>query len=158
MFNFLKKIFKKNNKLTLKFLRLSENCILPTKAHESDACYDIYSPVDIDLKSNDITKFNLDFSVSCPKGYKLCIYSRSGLASKGILLSNSVGIVDPDYRGCVGVALVNNNNSIYHISKGDRILQMALEKIYSFDIDEVTNKSMLGETERGAGGFGSSGK
>jgi dUTP pyrophosphatase len=141
--------------LELKFKKLSENAKIPTKAHETDACYDVYSPVDVMLRPKEVTKFPLDFAVQCPDGYKLCFYSRSGVASRGILLSNSVGIIDQDYRGCCAAALYNSSNDEYYIRKGDRILQCALEKVIPFNIVEVEE---LSETERGAGGFGSSGK
>ena len=141
--------------LTLKFKKLSENATIPTKAHLEDACYDVYCPMDTVLPPNSITKIKLDFSVECPDGYKLCFYSRSGLASKGILLSNSVGIVDQNYRGCCMVALYNTTDKDYKIQKGDRIIQCALEKVIPFEIIEV---DQLSDTDRGAGGFGSSGK
>lgn len=141
--------------LTLKFKKLSENVILPTKAHESDACFDVYSPIDIILPAKRITKFNLNFAVACPHGYKLCFYSRSGLASRGILLTNSVGIIDADYRGCCGVAFYNAGQYDYEIKEGDRILQFALEKVLDFNLVLVDE---LNETERGSGGFGSTGK
>ena len=141
--------------LKLKFKKLSENAKIPTKAHPDDACYDVYSPVDIVLDPRTITKFNLDFAVACPRHTKLCFYSRSGLASKGIFLSNSVGIVDENYRGCCAVALYNATNREYQISKGDRILQCALEFVQPFVIEEADE---LDETDRGTGGFGSSGK
>lgn len=139
----------------LKFKKLSDNARIPTKAHDTDACYDVYSPVDIVLPPKVVTKFDLDFAVACPDGFKLCFYSRSGLASKGIILTNSVGIVDQDYRGCCATALYNSRNKEYKISKGDRILQCALERVIPFEIIEVDE---LDETERGTGGFGSSGK
>ena len=143
------------NNLVLKFKKLSENARIPTKAHSTDACFDIYSPIDIILPPRVVTKFDLDFAVAVPPNFKLCFYSRSGLASKGILLTNSVGIVDQDYRGCCAVAFYNSRNKEYQISKGDRILQCALEFVYPFQIEEVEE---LDETERGTGGFGSSGK
>lgn len=139
----------------LKFKRLSKNTKLPTKAHATDACFDVYSPTDIILPAKKITKFSLDFAVECPDGFKLCFYSRSGLASKGIILTNSVGIVDQDYRGCCAVAFYNASDNDYQILKNDRILQFALEKVYPTTIVEIDE---LTETERGSGGFGSSGR
>ncbi len=141
--------------LTLKFLKLTEDTKVPTKAHPEDACYDVYCPMDVVLPPKSITKVKLDFAVECPDGYKLCFYSRSGLASKGILLSNSVGIVDQNYRGCCMAALYNSTDCDFEIQKGDRIIQCALEKVIPFDIEVVDT---LSETDRGAGGFGSSGK
>ena len=142
-------------KLVLKFKKLSEDAKIPTRAHPTDACYDVYSPVDVELTPKQMTKFDLGFAVEVPSGYKLCFYSRSGMGSKGILLGNSVGIIDQDYRGCCGVAFYNASNLPYQITKGDRVLQCALEKVISFDIQEADT---LSETVRGSGGFGSSGK
>ena len=141
--------------LELKFKKLSEYAKIPTKAHSTDACYDVYSPVDIILPPKSITRINLDFAVECPDGYKLCFYSRSGLASKGVLLTNSVGIIDQDDRGCCAAVFYNCENYEYHVGQGDRILQCALEKVIPFDIVEIEE---LSKTERGSGGFGSSGK
>ena len=141
--------------LKLKFKKLGEDTKVPTKAHDDDACFDVYCPKSTTLKPNSITKVSLDFSVECPDGYKLCFYSRSGLASKGILLSNSVGVIDQNYRGCCMVALYNINNYPFEISAGDRIVQCALEKVIPFEIEETQE---LSETDRGSGGFGSTGK
>lgn len=141
--------------LTLQFKKLHDHIKTPTRAHDTDACMDIYSPIDITLKKNSITKVHLGFSVACPTGYKFCLYSRSGLASKGILLSNSVGIVDEEYRGEVIAALYNINNEDYHVKSGDRILQCALEAVVPVQIIEVDE---LNQTSRGDGGFGSTGK
>lgn len=138
----------------LKFKKLTENAILPNKAFPSDACYDVSAPNRVVLKSGEITKVSLDFAVSCPDGYKLCLYSRSGLASKGILLTNSIGIVDPNYRGSLAAAFYNTSDTDFIVESGDRILQMAIEKIWEFKIEEVNE---LDETDRGSGGFGSSG-
>lgn len=141
--------------LQLRFKKLSDDAKVPTKAHVTDACYDIYAPRDILLPVNELTKVELDFAVACPYGYKLCLYSRSGMASRGIILSNSVGIIDQDYRGCCAAVFINLSGIPYQIHKGDRILQCSLEVVNSFEILEVYELSL---TERGSGGFGSSGK
>jgi len=141
--------------LVLKIKKINPKIVTPTRAHDTDACYDIYCPFKTTMKPRALTKINLGFHVETPPGYKLCIYSRSGLASKGILLTNSVGIIDPDYRGEVMAVFFNENVVPYEVNVGDRILQMALEKIWPFELEEVTK---LSDTVRGAGGFGSTGR
>lgn len=143
--------------LVLKFAKLSEETLLPYRASEQAACYDAYCPIDIVLEPGKVTHIPLNFAVQCPEGYKLCVYNRSGQGKKGILLANSVGIVDEDYRGNVGVLLLNTTDENYHISKGDRICQLALEKVNHFTFEEVPYNE-LQVTVRGTGGFGHSGK
>ena len=95
-------------------------------------------------------------SIALPEGYEAQIRHRSGLAYKnGITLLNAPGTIDADYRGDVGVILVNHSNADFPIVNGDRIAQMVIakyERVYFDLVDE------LDETERGKGGFGSTGK
>ncbi len=93
--------------------------------------------------------------VSIPQGYELQVRARSGLSLKhGITLANGVGTIDSDYRGEIGVILVNLSNEPYIIHDGDRIAQMILSKIEQAEIQPVVE---LDSTERGEGGFGHSG-
>lgn len=95
-------------------------------------------------------------AVAVPTGYMGCIYARSGLASKhGLAPANCVGIVDSDYRGEVKVALHNYSNEPYIVDVGDRIAQLVIQPISLCTPVEVEE---LDETDRGVGGFGSSGK
>lgn len=143
--------------LKLKFSKLEDNATLPTKGSVDAACYDAYSPISIDLLPGKMTKVPLNFAVECPKGYKLCIYSRSGMGSKGIMLGNSIGIIDADYRGNITCAFYNSSDKKYHINIGDRICQLALEKVNIFEFEEVAYEKLV-KTERGTGGFGHTGK
>ncbi len=90
-----------------------------------------------------------------PKGYEIQIRARSGLALKyGISLVNGIGTIDSDYRGEIGVILINLGKEDFVINNGDRIAQMVVAKYEYAEIEEVKE---LTETERGPGGFGSSG-
>lgn len=90
-----------------------------------------------------------------PKGYEIQIRARSGLALKhGISLVNGIGTIDSDYRGEIGVILINLGKEDFIINNGDRIAQMVVAKYEYAEIEEVKE---LTETERGPGGFGSSG-
>ena len=91
-----------------------------------------------------------------PEGYVGFIFARSGMSLKdGVCLANGVGVVDSDYRGEICVALINNSNVAYEVFPGDRIAQMIVMPIPKTEIEEV---SELSDTERGAGGFGSTGQ
>ena len=91
-----------------------------------------------------------------PKGYEVQIRPRSGLAFKfGVTVLNSPGTIDADYRGEIGVILINHGEVPFIVNHGDRIAQMVLAKCEQAEWDEVDN---LSETDRGEGGFGSTGK
>jgi len=91
-----------------------------------------------------------------PVGYEAQVRSRSGLAAKhGISVLNSPGTIDADYRGEIGVILVNLSNDIFTINNGDRVAQMVIAKHERAEWNEVIN---LSETSRGEGGFGSTGR
>ncbi|MCC5971906.1 MAG: dUTP diphosphatase [Pararhodobacter sp.] len=94
--------------------------------------------------------------VEIPLGYEMQIRPRSGLAVKhGITLPNTPGTIDSDYRGPLGVALINLGEGDYTIAHGDRIAQMIIAPVVQVGFAEVAE---LGETARGAGGFGSTGR
>lgn len=95
------------------------------------------------------------FSMELPAGYKAEISARSSWASKGLLVANAPGQVDTDYRGRVRVAVLNAGKEIIVINHGDRIAQMSIAPVYLFDWILAPD---LGDTQRGAGGFGSTGR
>lgn len=90
-----------------------------------------------------------------PNGYEVQVRARSGMSIKhGITLINGIGTIDSDYRGEIGVLLVNISNEEYTISSGDKIAQMVVSKYEKIDFNEVDS---LGKTERNSGGFGHTG-
>lgn len=94
-------------------------------------------------------------SVALPSGYEIQIRPRSGLAlKKGITVLNSPGTIDADYRGEVGIILINHGYEVFTVNPGDRIAQMVLSQVEQADFNIVES---LDETERGDGGFGHSG-
>ena len=93
--------------------------------------------------------------VELPEGYEMQVRPRSGLAAKhGLSLVNSPGTVDPDYRGEIKVILVNLSNTPYELKPGERVAQLVVARFTRVECESV---EVLGETERGAGGFGSTG-
>lgn len=95
-------------------------------------------------------------AISLPVGYEAQIRPRSGLALKnGIMLANGVGTIDSDYRGEIGVILLNTSTALFRVEPGMRIAQMIVSRYESVEWQEVDD---LDETERGSGGYGSTGK
>ncbi len=109
----------------------------------------------IELKPLDRVLIPTGLYISIPEGYEAQIRGRSGLAlNHGISLANGIGTIDSDYRGEIGVILVNLSNKSYVINKGDRVAQMVFIK---YEKVELVNVAELDNTIRGEGGFGHSG-
>jgi len=143
--------------MKLKVKRLTETSKIPTYAHDCDACFDIYSD---GLKSifghTTIHSTGLKFEI--PKGYALMIYSRSGMAFKNdVRLANCVGVVDSGFVGEVMIKLTHDNGCVRPMDyvRGDRIAQAMLIPVPVVEFEEV---DYVEDTDRGDGGFGSSGK
>ncbi len=95
-------------------------------------------------------------TIALPDGYEAQVRPRSGLAAKhGVTVLNAPGTIDADYRGEIGVLLINHGDSAFTIKRGERIAQMVIAAVVRAELVAVT---ALGETERGAGGFGSTGR
>lgn len=134
-----------------------ENAKLPLRAHETDQGADIFAAEDIDLPAHsfgNIVPTGLKFII--PPGLAVAIRPRSGMSRKTPLrISNSPATIDETYRGEVMVLFDNFGDEPFHISAGDRIAQFILEKNYRADFIQIDN--VPSDTERGTGGFGSSG-
>ena len=140
--------------MSLDVKKLSPNAILPTLATPGSAGYDLYSAYDVLISPWSHQLVPTDIAVAIPAGLYGRIASRSGLSLK-FGLEVGAGVVDSSYTGPVGVVLHNFSDNPYSIKKGDRIAQLILEHISILPVNEV---STLDETERGSGGFGSTGK
>ena len=137
--------------------KLDERAKIPTYGSNYSAGADLYAVCDgeILIKPNETVLVHTYLSLEIPEGYGGFIYARSGLASKkGLAPANKVGVIDADYRGEVMVALHNHSLTEQTISDGERIAQLVIApflKAEFYETDELTN------TERGIGGFGSTG-
>ena len=130
--------------------------LFPRKAHDDDAAFDLRSRVDVVIPSGKITLVPTGVFMELPVGYEAQVRPRSGLALKhGITVLNTPGTIDADYRGEVGVILINLSGEPQTIEPGERICQMVIARHETPEIVEVQE---LSDTERGAGGFGSTGK
>lgn len=140
--------------------KLNENAFVPKRQTEYSAGYDLCACLDgpITIKAGTTEKIHTGISaeVEGTKDVVLLIYARSSLASKnGIAPANCVGVVDWDYRGEIIVALHNSSTTDYTVNHGDRIAQLVIAPTFTPDVEEV---SELTDTQRGQGGFGSTGK
>ncbi|MBA2330863.1 MAG: dUTP diphosphatase [Bacteroidota bacterium] len=143
--------------LTIKMVNKSDNP-LPHYATEGAAGMDIRASLNetITLKPLERTLVATGLFMELPFGYEAQIRPRSGLAIKqGITCLNTPGTIDSDYRGEIKIILINLSQEEQSINNGDRIAQMVIQKIEKAELEPVT---ILTETERAAGGFGSTGK
>lgn len=143
--------------INIKVKKLHTDAVLPTFAHDTDACMDLYAVEDVILRPGEVKFIRSGLAFEIPTGYYIEVRPRSGLASKKqVIILNSPATIDADYRGEV-LVFMKNLSGVDHvvISKGDRFAQMTLKKRLDFEFVEVDE---LSETERGEGGFGSSGK
>ena len=106
------------------------------------------------LEPGQIETIPTGLSIAVPPGYELQVRSRSGLAKKGVVVANGVGTIDADYRGEIQVLLINLGKEKFQVDKGMRIAQLVLSRVEQIKWESV---SELDETERGTGGFGSTG-
>ena len=160
--------------LEMKFKRLSDTMIVPTKAHDTDACFDIYADTfnliyadtfgfsnirdngEVCIFPHETVIIPTGFATNIPHGYWGAIFARSGLASKqGLRPANCVAVIDESYTGEWKIPLHNDGEDIRVIHHGDRIAQFTLLPYYDIQLEEVDE---LDETDRGSGGFGSSGR
>ena len=139
-------------------IKLENGCenFCPKKAHPDDAGYDLYSRIDAVLDPLSGMAIPVGFAIELPTGYEAQIRPRSRLAAKHhITVTNSPGTVDANYRGEIKAILYNLGREPFIIQRGDRIAQMVICKLPEIELVEATE---LSETDRGSGGFGSSGK
>ncbi|XP_062404843.1 deoxyuridine 5'-triphosphate nucleotidohydrolase, mitochondrial isoform X1 [Sardina pilchardus] len=142
------------SKPVLKFAKLTENATVPTRGSAKAAGYDLYSAYDYTVGPMDKAIVKTDIQIAIPHGCYGRVAPRSGLAAKHFI-DVGAGVVDEDYRGNVGVVLFNFNKESFEVKKGDRIAQLICERICYPDLLELET---LDETQRGEGGFGSTGK
>ena len=138
-------------------IKLEEGAHVPTYAHSTDAAADIYALEDMTLAPHSLSNVvHTGLRIALPEGWAAYILPRSSIGMKsGLRLSNSVGVIDSEYRGEIGVMYDNHSDSDYRIHKGDRIAQMIVMPVHQFKPQVVDT---LDETSRGEGGFGSTGK
>ena len=137
--------------------KMASGCsdLAPAKAHPDDAAYDLKARTDVELAVGKSTRVPTGLFLELPVGFEAQVRPRSGLALKhNLSLTNSPGTIDAGYRGEVGVIMFNPGPAVFQVRRGDRIAQMVIAELAAV---ELVPAEELSETQRGAGGFGSTG-
>ena len=147
------------NKMEIKIKKLKENAKIPRRATSGSAGMDLYACIDepITLAPGQLAIVPTGIAIALPDNTCAAfLYARSGLGVKhGICLSNGVGVIDSDYRGEICAGLCNVSDTPYTIEPDERVCQMVIAPVLTPDVVEVNE---LDDTDRGEGGFGSTGK
>ncbi|XP_050395438.2 deoxyuridine 5'-triphosphate nucleotidohydrolase isoform X1 [Patella vulgata] len=149
-----KKFKMPTDNIILKFAKLTKNALTPTRGSKLAAGYDLYSAYNVTVPSKGKAVVKTDIQIALPDGCYGRVAPRSGLAVKHFI-DVGAGVIDQDYRGNVGVVMFNFSDTDFQVNEGDRIAQLICERIY---IPELQEQTSLDDTDRGSGGFGSTGK
>lgn len=144
--------------MILNFKKLNSKATIPTYGTESSAGADLRAILDepLTIKAGESALLHTGIAVAIPEGFVGLVYARSGIACKrGLAPSNKVGVIDADYRGEIMVSLHNHGTTEQTIDPDERIAQMVVTPFIRCEYEETDN---LDDTERGAGGFGSTGR
>lgn len=143
----------------LKIKKLNQNAILPTRGSDGAAGMDLYACLEepVTLEPRGLYKIPTGLAIALPdKNTVGLVFARSGLGVKhGISLPNAVGVIDSDYRGEILVGMCNLSDKPYTMQPGERFAQLVVMPVLNMELEETDD---LGETGRGEGGFGSTGK
>jgi len=141
--------------MTIRFKRIHPDATLPAYAHADDAGMDVRSVDSLEIPVGGRALVHTGLVMALPPGYEAQIRPRSGLALKfGVTVLNTPGTIDAGYRGEVGVILANFGTEAFAVRKGDKIAQMVIAPVTRLAVLEADS---VDETDRGAGGFGSTG-
>ncbi|XP_015790010.1 deoxyuridine 5'-triphosphate nucleotidohydrolase-like [Tetranychus urticae] len=147
-----RKKLKQNEKI-LKVMKMDKDALLPTRATTGSAGLDLMSSENIIIKANTVSKVKTGICAVAPEGCYLRVAPRSGLALKD-WIQIGAGVIDGDYRGEIGVVLINMKDKDFSVRKGDKIAQIICEKI---EVPKVIEVMEMETTQRGDKGFGSTG-
>ncbi len=141
--------------MKIPFLSLDPELPTPSSAHDGDAGLDLHAREDVTLPPGTWAMVPTGIAVAIPTGYAGLVAPRSGLAARlGIGVVNGPGVVDAGYRGELRVILINHGDQEVRLSRGDRVAQMVVVPVAQVELVQVTE---LPDSERGEGGFGSTG-
>jgi len=150
-------LFADFSQIPINIEKVHKDAIIPTYGHYDDACCDLYVVEDYLIPPGQRRLLRTGIAIEIPTGYEVQIRPRSGLALKhGLTLVNAPGTVDAQYRNEIRLLLLNTDDSKpVSILKGDRAAQMCIKPVYKFNFTEVDK---LSDSDRGQGGWGSTGK
>ena len=141
--------------MQVNFVRIDGKLPVPSNAHIGDAAVDLHARIDVSLSPGERASVPTGIAIAIPPGFAGLVLPRSGHASRhGIGVVNGPGLIDSGYRGEISVLLINHGDERVTFDRGDRIAQLAIVPVPKVQWAEVET---LDETERGVGGFGSTG-
>lgn len=138
----------------LKVKLLSKNAKMPTRGTNGSSGLDVYSPIDFDILPRSDKLIPLDLSFNIPFGWDLSVMNKSGISTK-YHLDKGAELIDSDYTGNCHIHLFNHSDATIHFNKGDKIAQLVMREVWMGELEEVKELNKI--TERGEGGFGSTG-
>lgn len=144
--------------MKIRIKKLRKNAVMPSRGSACAAGYDLCACIDsaVTIAPHQTEKIGTGLAAAIPEGYFGAVFARSGIAAKqGLRPANCVGVCDSDYRGEYIVALHNDSESLRIVEPGERIAQLVIMPYLSAEFEECSD---IGETARGSGGFGSTGK
>lgn len=141
----------------MRFARLAPGALEPARSHPGDAGYDLHALEDVTLAPGERAAVGTGIAIELPEGCAGLVVPRSGLAARhGISIVNAPGLIDSGYRGEIRVLLLNTDRGeSFRVTEGDRIAQLVIVDVRTPPLEEVES---LGESTRGSGGFGSTGR
>lgn len=140
--------------MELKIKKLQDDAVIPTRAHDTDAGMDLYAAMGYIVRPGERVQVRVGVSMAIPAGYVGLVWDKSGLSHKNGLKVLG-GVIDASYRGEVMVGIVNLGTGPYKFERGQKVAQMLIQKI---ETPEILIVDELDDTQRGVGGFGSTGK
>ena len=146
--------------MVLKIYRISKRNSLPRYMTADASGIDLMASLEnpVDIRPGEFARIPAGIAISLPSGYEAQIRPRSGLAFKhGVTLLNAPGTIDADYRGEVGVLLINHGKETFTVTNGMRIAQMVVAQVQTASIEEAVSIEELEKTDRDSGGFGHTG-
>lgn len=138
----------------LKYKLLSENAKAPTRGTEGSSGLDVYSPIDVVIEPHKDALIPLDIAFDIPYGWDLSVYNKSGISTKKKLVKGAE-LIDSDYTGNCHAHLFNLSDETIVFKKGDKLTQLVMREVWMGELEEV--KDLNKTTDRGEGGFGSTG-
>jgi dUTP pyrophosphatase len=136
-------------------IKSEDGKLIPQYATKGSVGVDLKAKKRVQCPPGEVTQIGTGIYVEVPEGYELQIRARSGLAKQGLIVANAPGTIDSDYRGEIIVLMFNLTNTVFTFEHGERIAQAVLSPVARI---EWERKKELGDTDRGNGGFGSTGK